>query len=245
MKIVKVPSDLGSLGRNKTKKAADAIIKKLKEYIKDFEIGSVEINEDNIDETDRKISEKEGDIFIGGDHSITYSCFKNFSRKYKTPGLLVFDAHADCMDNFKITHEDWLRVLIEEKFVKPENVVLVGLRNVEKNEMDYLKNKGITYFFMENIVSMGDVCDVIMERMRACDGFYISIDIDSVDPAFAPGTGVIEPAGFTSRELLYFVKRLRLLKNLRRIDLVEVNSERDVNEMTVKLGARIIYEFMR
>jgi len=245
MRIVKAPSDLGCLGRNKTKNAPDEIIKNLRDYTNDFDVDLVEINETNIDETDKRIEAKDGDIFIGGDHSITYSCFKNFSKKYKNPGLLIFDAHADCMDNFKITHEDWLRVLIEEGFVKPGNVTIVGLRRIEKDELIYLKEKGIKYFLMENISNINDVSDVVMERVRNYDGLYVSIDIDVVDPAFAPGTGMIEPGGFTSRGLLYFVKRLRLLKNLKRVDLVEVSHEKDINEMTVRLGARILYEFMR
>ena len=89
-----------------------------------------------------------------------------------------------------------------------------------------------------------DVCDTIMENVRNCDGLYISIDIDVIDPAFAPGTGYPEPGGLSSQEILYFIRRLKLLKNFRRIDLVEICPQKDVNEMTVRLGARIICEFL-
>lgn len=246
MKIIKVESDLGSLGRNKTKNAPDKVIENLRDYTKDFEVDSVDVVHSNIDETDERISKTEGDIFIGGDHTITYSCFKNFSKKYKNPGLLVFDAHADCMDNFKITHEDWLNVLVEEGFVKPENVILVGLRRIEKSELEFLKEKRIRYFSMDKIFGKHeDVCDTVMENLRNCDGLYVSIDIDVIDPAFAPGTGMLEPGGFFSEEMFYFIRRLKLLKNLRRVDLVEINPEKDFNEMTVRLGARILYEFIR
>ena len=244
MKIVKVPSSLGGLGKS-SESAPDEIIEALKDYTKDFELESADIVLGNIDKTDKNISEREGDIFIGGDHSITYSIFKNFSRKYKNPGLLVFDAHADCMDDFKITHEDWLRVLVNEGFVKTENVIIIGLRRIEKDELNYMKNKGIKYFLMENIVNIGDICDVVMEQLRICDGLYISIDIDVMDPAFAPGTGYLESGGFSSRELFYFIRRLKILKNLKRVDLVEINPEKDINGMTVRLGAKIIYEFMK
>lgn len=245
MKIIKVGSSLGGLGRSDSADAPDKVIKHLKNYTKDFDVDSVNVVKENIDETDKRITEKEGDVFIGGDHSITYSCFKNFSKKYKNPGLLIFDAHADCMDDFKITHEDWLRVLINEGFVRGEKVILVGLRKIEKNELDYIKQKGIKYFLMDNIVNMGDVCDVIMEQLRICDGLYISIDIDVIDPGFAPGTGYLEPGGLTSREMLYFIRRLKLLKNLKRVDVVEISPNKDINEITIKLGARIIYEFLK
>ncbi len=246
MKIVKVKTSLGGLGKSNSEDAPDLVINHLRNYTKNFEVDDVRIVKENIDETNKNISEKEGDIFIGGDHSITYSCFKNFCKKYKNPGLLVFDAHADCMDNFKITHEDWLNVLVEEKLVKPENVILAGLRKIEKQELEYLNKKKIKYFGMEKLFgNIEDVCDTIMEDLRNCDGLYISIDIDVVDPAFAPGTGYPEPGGLSSQEILYFTRRLKLLKNLKRIDLVEINPKKDINEMTVNLGARIICEFLK
>jgi len=83
-----------------------------------------------------------------------------------------------------------------------------------------------------------------MERARNSSGFYISIDIDSVDPAFAPGTGYIEPGGLSSRELIYFIKRLSLLNNFRGGDIVEINPDLDNRNMTVKLGAKILSEMI-
>ena len=246
MKIVKIKSSLGGLGKSNSEDAPDLVINHLRDYTKNFEVDDVKIVKENLDETNKNISEKEGDIFIGGDHSITYSCFKNFCRKYKNPGLLVFDAHADCMDNFKITHEDWLAVLIEEKLVRIENVILVGLRKIEKQEVEYLNKKKIKYFGMDRLFgNIEDVCDTIMENLRNCDGLYISVDIDVVDPAFAPGTGYPEPGGLSSQELLYFIRRLKLLKNLRGIDLVEICPKKDVNNMTVRLGAKIVYELLK
>ena len=74
------------------------------------------------------------------------------------------------------------------------------------------------------------------------DNLYISIDIDVIDPAFAPGTGYIEPAGLTSREFLYFLHRLKNLKNIRGYDIVEINPKKDINNLTTKLGAKILVE---
>jgi arginase family enzyme len=89
-----------------------------------------------------------------------------------------------------------------------------------------------------------NVCDLIMERARDASGFYVSVDIDCVDPAFAPGTGYLEPSGLSSSDLIYFLKRLRLLKNFRGGDVVEINPSLDFNGMTVKLGAKLLAEMI-
>jgi arginase family enzyme len=74
------------------------------------------------------------------------------------------------------------------------------------------------------------------------DGFYLSIDIDAVDPAFAPGTGYCEPGGLTSREILYMLQRVIKCKNHVSSDIVEVNPEKDVKNITSFLAAKIIKE---
>jgi agmatinase len=116
----------------------------------------------------------------------------------------------------------------------------VGLRKIENKELEFLKEKGIRYFEMRNIESKEDVCDSIMESSQG-KNLYLSIDIDVVDPAFAPGTGYLEPGGFSSQEILYFSRRLKKLKNLRALDITEVQED---NLVTVKLASRILEEFM-
>ena len=88
------------------------------------------------------------------------------------------------------------------------------------------------------------VCDLVMERARKSGGFYISIDIDCVDPGFALGACDLEPGGMSSRDLIYFVKRMVLLENFRGADIVEINPDKDINEMTIKLGAKLLSEMI-
>ena len=83
-----------------------------------------------------------------------------------------------------------------------------------------------------------------MIMARRWEAIYLSIDIDVLDPAFAPATGYPEPGGLTSRELLYSLGRLRMLKSLKAIDLVEVNPRLDQKGQTVKLAARILAELL-
>ena len=236
MKFVKVRYSSGSLGKNEgCREAPDFLIDNGKE---------MEIIGSNVDETMENISETDGDFFIGGDHSITYGSFKGFSKKFKNPGIIVFDAHPDLEVNVgSVTHEDYLRKLIEEKILKKENVILVGIRNVSDNEKRVMN--GMKVFFMEQIfMDEDDVCDSLMEIAMKFDGLYLSIDIDVLDPAFAPGTGYLEVGGMSLSQLLYFLKRIKNMKNLRRIDLVEINPEKDINGITVSAGKKIIEVFV-
>jgi len=182
-------------------------------------------------------------VLLGGDHSVTLPAFKAFSAGKENPGLVVFDAHPDFMQPFN-THEDYLRCLIEEGFLKPENVVLIGVRNADLEEWRFIKERRITVHSMKDLEMEGleDCCDAVMENARAWSHFYLSIDIDVLDPAFAPGTGYAEPGGLTTRQLLYFIHRLKLLKNLSMADLVEVNPSLDVNGLTVKAAAKLLVE---
>jgi len=73
---------------------------------------------------------------------------------------------------------------------------------------------------------------------------YVSIDIDVIDPAFAPATGYCEPGGLTSRQFLYIIQRINKIKNLKAVDIVEINPDKDGGEKTVKLGAKILSELI-
>ena len=242
MIITKVKSSLGSLGKNKgTEKAPDLILKDLKG---NFEI--IEIKEENnLDELNKKLETTQGDIFIGGDHSITYSLFK--SLKGENKGLIIFDAHPDC-DNYTktATHEDFLKKLVDENQIKKENIILIGLRSYANNEINFLKENKIKYYTSEQIfeISIKEITETIMEIANTFSDLYISIDIDVLDPCYAPGTGYQEPAGLSTLELLYILNKIKLLKNLRRMDLVEVNPDKDINNLTVNVAKKILRVFL-
>tara|TARA_Y100000310_G_C20698425_1_gene827390 strand:- start:361 stop:1062 length:702 start_codon:yes stop_codon:yes gene_type:complete len=179
-------------------------------------------------------------IYIGGDHSITYHTVKEIANP--NTALLIFDAHPDVFQQFdKPTHLDYLKFLIEENVVKPENVILIGIRNPHPQEIQYLKQKGITFFTVKGL-KLQDTCDIVMERFNQKE-LYISIDIDVLDPAHAPGVFYPEPAGLTTRQLLYFLQRIRNLNPVA-IDIVEVNPDNDINNITSKTAAKILAEFL-
>jgi arginase family enzyme len=261
MKIIKIPFNGGALSKKKgIEKAPDIICKKLYEFgisengcVPVIEIESVEVNNSNISQSDNLIREKitqwDSCIIIGGDHSVTLPCFQGFiqnkNRINKKNGIIIFDAHPDLMDS-NSTHEDYLRNLIDSKEVKSENVILVGVRNADAQEFKYIIQNKIKNFPCKEIALEGKdtVCDSIMSVARTWDNIYLSIDIDVLDPAFAPGTGYPEPGGLTTRELLYFIQRLKLLNKIRIIDIVEVNPDLDLNEITSKVAAKLILELL-
>lgn len=257
MKLVKIPFGGGGLGYGDgSKDAPDKIIEFLKEFhitengIKpNFEIESVKVDNLNMELSHKNIFEKvkeldEKAILIGGEHSISNPCFKAFASNNPEAGIVVFDAHPDLMESVGISsQEDWLRSLINENIVDKKKVILIGIRNWDGQEKEFLELNKIKYFNMKQIFSQGveNVCDSVMETVREWPSFYLSIDIDSVDPAFAPGTGCPEPSGLSSRELIYFIQRLKLLKNLKMVDLVEINPQVE-DKITPKLGAKILFE---
>ena len=236
--------------------------------IKDIEIDNSNLEEDSgkiyagsLDEL-KNSGENEKVIFLGGDHSISYhttraffdycQSFDSFSEngKAKEPCLIVFDAHPDLMTVTSGTerypnHEEWLRQLVEDGF-PVENILIVGARNFDPQEIDFIREKGIKTMpiegFFEDIQGGGDL---IMEFSQGKE-LYVSLDIDVVDPAFAPGTGYTETGGFSSREFLYLVKRINKIKNLKALDIVEINSGRDerYDYRTVRLGARTLGELI-
>lgn len=240
MIIVKISYSQGTDVNKGTEKAPDEIIKQLNECWsnENFQDNKYEIINSNVNEL------KDGDIYLGGDHSISYYIFKKFFNK--NAGILIFDAHPDLFQHFKEPMQtDWLYFLIKENLIKPENIILVGIRNLDVKEIEIMKDYKIKYFSARQLFNnLQDSCDSIMELARKFSELYVSIDIDVLDPAFAPGTGYLEPGGLSTREFLYLIQRIKLLKNIKKYDLVEVNPEKDFNLITCKTAAKIIKELI-
>ena len=244
-------------------KSPNLILNKLKEIgtnekgkaIANWELNFNEIHIDlnnipesnhNIFETSKEIFEKHSKaFFIGGDHLISYSIISAFKKIQNDPLVIVFDAHADCFETSSgISSRNWLRKLIEERY-DSSRLLLVSSRNLDLDEIKFIKDNSITWIKMDILSEdLSGVCDLVMERARKSEGFYLSIDIDAVDPAFAPGVALIEPGGLSSRDLIYFIKRLVLLENFKGADIVNINPYKDINEMTLKLGAKILAEMI-
>lgn len=263
MIIVKVPG-INGFGKTKgCRNAGNAIFKELKEVYssekgkaikpENYELEEIHVNNNNLEEQNNliyensvKLFEKQDFVyFLGGDHSVSYPICKAFFKKFKEDScLIVFDSHPDCMPAGKEpSHEEWLRALVEEGF-PTENILIVGARNIDSEEARFLQDKNIKKIGMNDLLlNLEEVTDFIME-FSSGKKLYLSIDIDFIDPAFAPSTGYPEPGGASSREALYTFSRLALLKNLKALDIVEVDSENDKTQATTKLATKILVEFL-
>lgn len=243
MKIISVPFSAGSLGKNiGCEKAPGLILKDMK-----FEVLNVD-NQDIVN-SNKILESAEGDFFIGGDHSITYSLFKGFTKgkDKENTGILIFDAHPDCVNNFSPpTHEDFLKTLIEKKVVKKENVFIIGIRAIDKIEREFIEKKQIKHVLMSDLKSedsYSQLINQIKEFVGKFDSWYLSIDIDVLNPEESPGTGYLEKNGMSFHNLKNILEEISDFKNLKRIDLVEVNPDKDIDEKTINCAKKIVKIF--
>ena len=230
-KVVVVTSSQGCLGKNVGCEAGGKAVCD----VAGVEYNVAEIPKDDFVEVNKKIERLEGDVFVGGDHSITYGLFKGSGAD----SLIIFDAHADCVNNFSPpTHEDFVRVLVEEGHVDASNVLIVGLRNVDPIEKKYLADKGIKYVYWGEVGC--DLREEIKSFLQDVDRVYLSVDIDALDGEKYVGTGYPEKGGFELDALLELIKGVVDSKKVVRSDLVEVNPEKDVDGLTVGAGAEML-----
>jgi agmatinase len=221
-----------------------------------IDYGDIDIIPTNIERTleaievsVREISSRNIVPFIaGGDHSITLGVLRGISR-YK-PILIHMDSHLDYWPAYwggeRYTHGTWVRRAIEEGLVS--RVIQIGIRGPQfnKEDLEYSRESAvpIDIIFMDDIASNG--IEWLVEKMLGLEGkVYISLDIDVVDPAYAPGTGTREVGGFTSREIIEVVRSLSKSNiDLVGFDVVEVCPPLDHSGITCLLAANLIYEAM-
>jgi len=174
-------------------------------------------------------------IILGGEHLITLGSFTCFP---KDTGYVVFDAHYDLRDQYadiKLSHAAYLRRIVEKR--GSENIVHVGARAFVKEELAFLKEHNITTVSDKEIRN-GNGAKLLKDVTSTFDSLYVSIDLDVLDPAFAPGVGNPEAVGISSRELYDLITTLQN-KKIVAADIVELNPTYD-NGSTVSMAAKMI-----
>ena len=174
-------------------------------------------------------------IVLGGEHLITLGSFSCFP---KDTGYVVFDAHYDLRDQYadiKLSHAAYLRRLVEKR--GSENIVHVGARAFVKEELAFLKEHNIRTVSDKEIRD-GIGVKSLKDITSTFDNLYLSIDLDVLDPAFAPGVGNPEAVGITSREL-YDLLTILQNKKISAADIVELNPTYD-NGSTASIAAKMI-----
>ncbi|AXI46240.1 agmatinase [Sulfitobacter sp. SK012] len=221
------------------------------------DIGDLAINTFSLSESLRIISESYGAILnydamplaIGGDHSMTLPILRAMAKRHGPMALVHVDAHADVNDHMfgeRETHGSFLRRAFEEELVIPKKTYQVGLRGTGYGADDFTEAAGWGFqqfpaheLWGRSLASLG----AEIRRDIGDAPVYITYDIDSLDPAFAPGTGTPEIGGLTTPQALELVRALKGL-NIVGGDLVEVSPPYDLSGNTALTGANILFEML-
>ena len=167
-------------------------------------------------------------VVLGGDHSITEPNVKACSAVHGPIGLVHFDTHTDTgTEVFGVRHSHGTPMyrLVEAGWIEPKRYVQIGLRGYwpGEPEFEWQREKGITSFFMRDVREQGIAAIVDRTLETVGEGpVFLTVDVDVLDPAFAPGTGTPEPGGMTPGELLPSVRRIAEGLELVSVDVVEV-----------------------
>jgi agmatinase len=185
-------------------------------------------------------------LSVGGDHSITLPILKALGRE-RPVGLIHIDAHCDTSGGFdrtKFHHGGPFREAVLEGVLDPKRTIQIGIRGSAEYLWEFSYDSGMTVIHAEEITGLGMAA--VIERARAVVGdgpTYITFDIDSLDPAFAPGTGTPEIGGLTTREALELLRGLKGL-NIVGGDVVEVAPQYDASTNTAQAGAQMLFEIL-
>jgi len=171
----------------------------------------------------------------GGDHSVSYPVIEAFSEKYPDLNILHLDAHADPYENFynnPYSHASPFARLLEKKKIK--SLTQVGIRTLNKHQREQAEKHGVT------IVEMKKFNYDFLKTLQS--PLYVSVDIDVLDPAFAPGVTLPEPGGLTTRELIHVLQLIEV--ELVGADLVAYNPVRDIQNMTAMVCYKLFKELV-
>ncbi len=188
-------------------------------------------------------------LFLGGDHSVTIPLHKAFGRynEGRKIGIMHFDAHYDLCPEYD--GHIWSHACTEaralEGVVTGEDISFIGVRVAEESEMELMKeHPGILTVTAADVYDMGpqQVVKRLTERYRGYDAVYLTLDIDVLDPAYAPGTGTPVSGGLNPFELTRIFRGVMANLPVKAMDIVEVAPPLDVNDVTTWAAMKIIHE---
>lgn len=221
------------------------------------DIGDLAINTFSLSDSLRIIAESYEAILnydvvpmaIGGDHSITLPILRSIAKRHGPVALVHVDAHADVNDEMfgeRECHGTVFRRAHEEGLINPSKVYQVGLRGTGYSAEDFAEAAGWGFQQFPAQELWGRSLSTLGAEIRRDIGdlpVYVTYDIDSLDPAFAPGTGTPEIGGLTTPQAMELIRALKGL-NIVGADLVEVSPPYDTSGNTALTGANILYEML-
>lgn len=199
-------------------------------------------------------------LIIGGDHSLGLGSASGVGKCFDDFGIIWLDAHGDINTNqtspsgnihgmplsalMGLGSEELVNIYAPGNKVHPQNVFLVGTRSLDKGELALIRQQQLSVYPMETIRRKGIayVAEDIKQKIRdrKIRNLHFSIDVDSIDPAYAPGTGTPVPEGLTPEEFKDFVHPILSTNLVKSMDIVELNPELDSDNQTTLLCLEII-----
>ncbi|MDX2120417.1 MAG: agmatinase [Gemmatimonadota bacterium] len=178
-------------------------------------------------------------IFLGGDHAITWPLVRAVARRHPRLTILHLDAHPDlydALDGDRLSHACPMARILEEKLAR--HLVQCGIRTLNQHQLEQAHRFGV------EMVQMRDGVEAMITAARRLEGAaYLSVDLDALDPAFAPGINHPEPGGLTTRELLRIIQAIpkgRLIG----ADIVELSPGNDLRDLTARVAAKVVGEIV-
>lgn len=181
------------------------------------------------------VSQNDKIISLGGDHSVSFPIIEAHSKVFKNLNVLHLDAHADLYDDFEgnpYSHASPFARLMEKGLLK--SLTQVGIRTFNTHQKEQADK------FNVDVVEMKDFNMDFMSRLK--EPLYISIDIDVLDPAFAPGISHHEPGGMSTRQLISIIQSIQV--PIVGADIVELNPTRDVDNRTAMVAYKLLKELI-
>ncbi|HCY7729796.1 TPA: arginase [Staphylococcus aureus] len=221
----------------------------------------IEVNQKLNKEVSASIENNRFPLVLGGDHSIAVGSVSAISKHYINLGVIWYDAHGDLNIPEESPsgniHGMPLRILTGEgpkellelnsNVIKPENIVLIGMRDLDKGERQFIKDHNIKTFTMSDIDKLGikEVIENTIEylKSRNVDGVHLSLDVDALDPLETPGTGTRVLGGLSYRESHFALELLHQSHLISSMDLVEVNPLIDSNNHTAEQAVSLVGTF--
>jgi agmatinase len=187
-------------------------------------------------------------IFLGGDHSITYATLKALKEALKGSwGLIYFDAHPDLYESYNgnpYSHACTTRRIVEDGIVNPQCIIQIGIRAPTAEQTVYAKKANIKIVSTSEIYkNPKKIPSLTAKVLNNIENIYVSLDVDVLDPAFAPGVGNPESGGITPRNLIDIIHDLKEL-NIRALDVVEANPDFDHMGITFCSTSKVLREFL-
>jgi agmatinase len=247
------PAKLRDLSRKSSAVTEDGI---LLDKLSIMDIGDVEISLDVshfFDTVRKKAAGSPDDAFLlslGGDHSVTIPLIQAFAERDSSDfGLIWLDAHLDLWDvydNSLYSHACPMRRALELSNLKADKIVGIGMRCYSPGELQFIAEKGIKMITAAQCAhqSVEETARQAVQRSNGVSRIYLSLDIDMLDPAFAPGTGIPKGGGVSTRFLLDLLKVLFKNLPIESADLVEISPPLDFSDITSFAGVGIIFEIL-